>query len=123
MNPYMEALTWAMNARGLEPITWKLLVRGLCARVHGQRGDFDVWPSHRQMADDCEISEASVKRHLRELAKKRFIKVLAQQRDNGATSSNVYRIMVKSEHQMPDGKVTIDADRVGGQADPPRGSG
>ncbi len=116
MNRSMEAITWAMHARGINPIAWKVLVRGLCARVNNERGDFDVWPSHLMIAEDCEISPSSVKRHLLELEQAGIIQKLPRWRENGGTTSNCYRLMVRTKHFMPTGTVDVDARKVG-QAD------
>lgn len=108
MNTNMEAIVWAMHARGLEPVTWKILVK-LAARVNSERRDFDVWPSNRQIAEDAETSVATVKRHLPILVDEGFIRILPQTRKDGATSSNRIRLLVRSKHVMPKG-VEIDVD-------------
>jgi hypothetical protein len=112
MNTNMEAIVWAMHARGLEPVAWKMLMK-LAGRVNSERCDFDVWPSNRQLAEDCEVSVATVKRHLPILVEAGFIRILPQVRASGATTSNRIRLQVRTKHSMPKGvEVDVDAERV-----------
>ncbi|MBO9453249.1 helix-turn-helix domain-containing protein [Tropicibacter sp. R16_0] len=58
-----HATSWAIRQRGLKPAT-KLVLWQLCDRYHPDHGCF---PSQETLADDCEMSRASVNRHLDEL--------------------------------------------------------
>jgi hypothetical protein len=100
MNRNMEAVVWAMNARGLSMGAWKLLV--MLARRVGRRG-FDVWPSHKTMANDAEISVSSARRFLDELVEARYIVVLPRERLDGGRSSNIYRLQVRASMDFPGG--------------------
>ena len=58
-----KATTWAIQQRGLMPAT-KLVLWYLCDR---HTPDFGCYPSQDQLADDAEISRASLNTHLRKL--------------------------------------------------------
>lgn len=116
MNRNMEAITWALHARGISPTAFRLLIQ-LCSHVNSARDDFDVWPKHKTIAKEAEISVSGVKRHIAELVDGGFIEVRPSMRDDGAKSSNVYRIMVNTQHQMPGGvQVNVTSGTV--QSDP-----
>lgn len=100
MNRNMDAITWALKARGISP-TARVLLMELCSHVNSGRDDFDVWPSHRLLAEEVEISVSGVKRHLNELAEAGYIEAQPGVRDNGGKSSNIYRIMVDTISIMP----------------------
>jgi len=122
MNRSMEAIVWAMKARGLTPTAWKLLLK-LCDRVNNERDDFDVWPSQKLIANDCEISVATVKRHLQELVDEGYVKVIGQfdTRTNSKTV-NRYRIQVRNRAVMPKEFVIIEPEGIA-QPDPGYGAG
>lgn len=100
MNRNMEAIVWAMNARGLAPGPWKVLV--MLARRVGKQG-FDVWPSHKTIASDCEMSTASVRRYLDELLDKGFIAKSHRYDDRGDQTSNIYQLQVRTRMVFPAG--------------------
>jgi predicted ArsR family transcriptional regulator len=58
-----KATNWAVSQRGLKPIA-KVLLWHLADRHHPDNGCF---PSQAALASDCEISRASVNRHLDDL--------------------------------------------------------
>ena len=58
-----KATNWAIEQRGLKPAV-KLLLWHLCDRHHPDNGCF---PSQETLADDCEVSRATINRHLDEL--------------------------------------------------------
>jgi hypothetical protein len=120
MNRSMEAIVWAMKARGLTPTAWKLLLK-LCDRVNNERDDFDVWPSQKLIAHDCEISVATVKRHLQELVDEGYVRVIGQfdERTNSKTV-NRYRIQVRTRSVMPKEFISIEPE---GRAQPEPGYG
>ena len=59
-----RATNWAIQQRGLEPAT-KLLLWQLADRHNADTGRCD--PSQERLADDCEMSRATVNRHLKKL--------------------------------------------------------
>ncbi len=65
-----QATSWAIRQRGLKPAT-KLVLWQLCDRYHPDHGCF---PSQETLADDCEMSRASVNRHLDELEQRGLIR-------------------------------------------------
>lgn len=111
MNTNMQAVVWALNARGLDAVAYKILLK-LAARVNSERRDFDVWPSHKQLAEDAEISVATLKRHLPVLVEAGYLKILPQTGKAGGTTSNRYRLLVKAKLTMPTGDIEIDAEAM-----------
>ena len=59
-----RATNWAIQQRGLEPAT-KLLLWQLADRLNADTGRCD--PSQERLAHDCEMSRATVNRHLKKL--------------------------------------------------------
>ncbi len=108
-----QARIWAQQAKGISTSAkWVLMM--LAFRVNGQSGNFDVWPSHRCIADDAEMSVSSVKNHLNELESNGFIKIIAQFKSDGKSkSSNIYRLQVRMSVQTPHKTVEVDCDVVG----------
>ncbi len=97
MSNSYDAITWAIRARGVSAGAYRLLI-ALAKRV-GKRG-FDVWPSHKKMAHDAEMSVASVRRHIDELTAATLIARIPSSRPDGSQSSNVYRLQVRSAHDF-----------------------
>lgn len=60
-----QATNWAIQQRGISPGA-KLVLWHLCDRYHPDHGCF---PSQARLADDCEVSRASLNRYLLELEK------------------------------------------------------
>lgn len=58
-----DATNWAIKQRGLKPAV-KIVLWHLCDRYHPDHGCF---PSQETLANDCEMSRASINRHLDEL--------------------------------------------------------
>lgn len=100
MNRQTAALLWACGARGLSPVAWKVLVK-LSQRV-GKKG-FDVWPSHKLLASNVEISVSTIKRAIAELVEKQFLTVIATYDARGDRRSNVYRLSVVMDARYSDG--------------------
>lgn len=107
MTRNMEAIVWAMNVRGLSAGAWKLLV--MMSRRVGKRG-FDVWPAHKTMAADAEMSVSSVRRYLDELIAAELIKVIHQDREDGGRSSNIYRLQVRQTMTFASESLSIAPD-------------
>ncbi len=107
MNRTMEAIIWAMNVRGLQPGAWKMLV--MLARRVGKRG-FDVWPSHKQIAEDAEISVSSARRFLQELVDEGYLEIIPGERTDGGRSSNTYRLQVRMKMKAAGDGLEIEPD-------------
>jgi hypothetical protein len=58
-----DATNWAIKRRGLKPTT-KIVLWHLCDRFNP---DYGCFPSQARLAHDCEISRATLNRHLDEL--------------------------------------------------------
>lgn len=97
MSNSYDAITWAIRARGISAGAYRLLI-ALAARV-GRRG-FDVWPSHKTMADDAEMSVASARRHIDELIGAALIERIHRARPDGSQSANVYRLQVRAVYDF-----------------------
>lgn len=97
MNRNMEAITWALHARGISPTAFRLLIQ-LCSHVNSTRDDFEVWPAHATVAEECEISVSGVRRHLAELIEAGLVEARPSERPDGGRSTNRYLLMVRSAH-------------------------
>ncbi len=85
-----DATNWASKQRGIPPIT-KIVLWQLCDRFHPDNGCF---PSQETLAHDCEISRASLNRHLNLLEERGIIR--REQRVNPDTkrrASTVYHLV------------------------------
>ena len=65
-----EATNWAIKQRGLKPTT-KIVLWHLCDRFNP---DYGCFPSQARLAHDCEISRATLNRHLDELEARGLIR-------------------------------------------------
>lgn len=63
------ATNWAIQQRGLKPVL-KIILWNLCDRYHPDNGCF---PSQERLAIDCEISEATLNRHMKTLERLELI--------------------------------------------------
>lgn len=108
-----QARIWAQQAKGVSTSAkWVLMM--LAFRVNGQSGNFDVWPSHKCIAEDAEMSVSSVKNHLNELLTAGFLKIIPQVKADGRSkTSNIYRLQVRMSVQTPAGNIKIDCDTAG----------
>jgi hypothetical protein len=77
-----------------------LLIVGLASRVGGKNGNM-VYPSVRQIAEDTDMSRASVQRWLRHLEEKGLVQTFEGKRESGARSSNIYRLPIKAAFFHP----------------------
>lgn len=82
-----QALIWAANVRGLAPAT-KIVLIQLAERHNKDTGRCD--PYIQKLAEDCEMSRASLMRHLATLEELGFITRVSQGLENGGRSSNQY---------------------------------
>lgn len=83
------ALVWAANVKGLSPST-KIVLIQLAERHNKDTGACN--PSLAKLTDDCEMSRASVLRHLNELEKAGFVTRVSRGRDNGGRTSSQYNL-------------------------------
>lgn len=95
-------MAWAWKVRGLDP-TARIVLMSLASRADNE--DRTCYPSIKRLADDCEISESSVKRHLKTLADRKLITIETQLRDNGSHTVNLYRVNAEIEFRHPEGGV------------------
>ncbi len=65
-----EATNWAIKQRGLKPTT-KIVLWHLCDRFNP---DYGCFPSQERLAHDCEISRATLNRHLDDLEARGLIR-------------------------------------------------
>lgn len=98
---------WALNARGLSITGWKVLV--MLAKRVGKRG-FDVWPKHKTLATDCEISVSSARRALKELEDAGFLQIVARFDEEGDRTSNIYRLQVRAKMMFPNDEIDLQPD-------------
>lgn len=82
-----QALIWAANVRGLAPAT-KIVLIQLAERHNKDTGRCD--PKIQRLAEDCEMSRASLMRHLATLEDVGFITRVSQGLENGGRASNQY---------------------------------
>lgn len=84
-----KALSWALQQRGLKPIT-KIILISLADR---HNPDYGCFPSIRKISDDTEVCVKSVYNHLLILEEKGLIKRTGRIRDNGQQTSNEYLLI------------------------------
>lgn len=82
-----QALVWAANIRGLPPAT-KIVLIQLAERHNKDTGRCD--PKIVTLAADCEMSRASLMRHLSALEEFGLISRVTQGMENGGRASNQY---------------------------------
>ena len=87
MSHYMTAL--AMKQVGLKPAT-KIVLYWLSDHHNSETGE--CFPSHKRLAELCEMTDRSVRNHLEELQNLGLIKIVERKRDNGSQTSNSYEL-------------------------------
>lgn len=97
MSGAVQSLAWAMSIRGIDASSFRVLI-ALVNRANHRTGE--CYPSHRLIADDAEMSVATVKRCLERLVEKKLVTVHPQKRDNGGDSVNRYRLTV-AQNELP----------------------
>jgi DNA-binding transcriptional regulator YhcF (GntR family) len=83
------ALIWASNVKGLKPSA-KLVLCQLADFHNKETGQCN--PSAQRLADECEMSRATVFRHLTELEEKGLITRQAKGDGKGGRASNQYKL-------------------------------
>ncbi len=101
------AIAWAEEARGVTP-TARLALFVLARMVNHKRGDWDVWPSHKELAEICEVSVATIARKLVELEDAGYLVKSHRRREDGGNSSCCYTLNVKAVIETPKGRRTFD---------------
>ncbi|MEL6467086.1 MAG: helix-turn-helix domain-containing protein [Pseudomonadota bacterium] len=94
------ALIWAANVKGLKPAT-KIVLIQLSERHNKDTGRCD--PRLALLAEDCEMSRASLLRHLSVLEEQGFITRVARGRDNGGRISTQYDLHMGQRSQFETG--------------------
>jgi DNA-binding transcriptional ArsR family regulator len=93
-----HATSWAIRQRGLKPAT-KLVLWQLCDRYHPDHGCF---PSQETLAEDCEMSRASVNRHLDELERRGLIRrIQRSEKRTKRQKSTLYLLGFQSDFKAP----------------------
>lgn len=92
-----EATNWAIKQRGLAPPA-KIVLWHLCDRYHPDNGCF---PSQDRLAEDCEISRASLNTHLKALEEAGLIR-REQRRDKRTRQqkSTFYRFAFEADFKL-----------------------
>ena len=89
MSHYMTAL--AMKQKGLKPAT-KIVLYWLADHHNGETGD--CFPSHKRLAECCEMTRQSIINNLKILEEKNLIKIIPRFRENGSHTSNIYELLL-----------------------------
>ena len=92
MSHYMTAL--AMKQTGLKPAA-KIVLYWLADHYNQSTGE--CFPSHKRLAELCEMTDRSVRLHLDQLAEAGLISVVKRTRDNGSQTSNSYHLKMRTE--------------------------
>ena len=92
MSHYMTAL--AMKQMGLKPAA-KIVLYWLADHYNESTGE--CFPSHKRLAELCEMTDRSVRLHLDQLAEASLIEVVKRTRDNGSQTSNSYYLKMRTD--------------------------
>lgn len=83
------ARTWAWGVTGITPAQKLVLIT--LADSHNERANV-AWPSLNLIAERCNISKSTVRRHLSRLEELGLIRSETRLRDDGGTTSNLYHL-------------------------------
>lgn len=89
MSHYMTAL--AMKQKGLKAAT-KIVLYWLADHHNGETGD--CFPSHKRLAECCEMTRQSIINNLKILEEKNLINIISRFRENGSHTSNIYQLLL-----------------------------
>lgn len=92
MSHYMTAL--AMKQQGLKPAA-KIVLYWLADHYNGETGE--CFPSHKRLAEVCEMTDRSVRNQIEVLKDMGLIEVFDRKRPNGSQTSNAYKLLLKEE--------------------------
>lgn len=96
MSHYWTAL--AMKQKGLQPST-KIVLYWLADHHNGVSGL--CIPSQKRLADVCEMSDRSIRKHLTVLEGLGLIEIIERKRANGSQTSNQYRLLFDDQKIPP----------------------
>lgn len=89
MSHYMTAL--AMKQKGIKPSA-KIVLYWLADHYNGETKE--CFPSHKRLAECCEMTRQSIINQLKILQDGGFINILPRYRDNGSHTSNTYQLLL-----------------------------
>ena len=92
MSHYMTAL--AMKQKGLKPAA-KIVLYWLADHHNGETGA--CFPSHKRLAEVCEMTDRSIRNQIDILKQMGLIEVIDRKRPNGSQTSNAYCLMLKDD--------------------------
>ncbi len=101
------ALIWAANVKGLKPST-KIVLIQLAERHNKDTGQCN--PRLSLLADDCEMSRASLLRHLGYLEEMGYVTRVAQGRDFGGRAPSQYDLHMEQRSQIETGGKGLISD-------------
>lgn len=109
----MELMVKAMNAKVGNALR-KLVLLKLADNANDKG---ECWPSHQHVADQCEISRSSVRKHIADLEAAGYLTIKARKTDLG-TASNLYKLQFPPKptavDPMPADDTPMPADDTGG---------
>lgn len=109
MSGAVQSLAWAMSIRNIDASSFRVLI-ALVNRANHRTGE--CFPSHKVIADDAEMSVATVKRVIERLVERGLVTVHPQSRDNGAKSVNRYRLAI-AQDELPIAQNELGAQLTG----------
>ena len=92
MSHYMTAL--AMKQKGLKPAA-KIVLYWIADHHNGETGA--CFPSHKRLAEVCEMTDRSIRNQIDILKQMGLIEVIDRKRPNGSQTSNAYCLMLKDD--------------------------
>lgn len=100
-----EATNWAIKQRGLKPAA-KVVLWHLCDRYHPDHGCF---PSQTTLADDCEMSERSIRDQLLNLEQRGLIQRVKRHGRGGSYTSNGYKFAFEDDFTSGENSPTANS--------------
>ena len=92
-----------MKQKNLKPST-KIVLYWLADHHNGETGL--CFPSHRRLADCCEMTRQSIINQLKILEDKGLIVIEPRYRENGSFTSNMYRLVLIDAQEDPCDTIT-----------------
>ena len=89
MSHYMTAL--AMKQKGIKPSA-KIVLYWLADHYNGETGE--CFPSHKRLAECCEMTRQSIINQLKILEEAGLVKIIPRFRSNGSHTSNTYELIL-----------------------------
>lgn len=84
----------AMKQRGLKPSA-KIVLYWLADHYNGDTGE--CFPSHKRLAEVCEMTDRSIRNQIEVLKDMGLIEVFDRKRPNGSQTSNAYKLLLKED--------------------------